>query len=69
MNRRDGVAWSAGADARATAATVRDYHRPIKGELAADRGRYHALDPETYYWAHATFFEAQVAAELLTRTR
>ena len=20
-------------------------------------GRYHALDPETYYWAHATFVE------------
>jgi uncharacterized protein (DUF2236 family) len=48
-------------DRLATAATVRDYHRPIKGELD-DGSRYHALDPETYYWAHATFFEAQVAA-------
>ncbi len=48
-------------DPLATAARVRDYHRPIKGELG-DGERYHALDPETYYWAHATFFEAQVAA-------
>jgi uncharacterized protein (DUF2236 family) len=49
------------ADRLGVAAQVRDYHRPIKGEL--DTGeRYHALDPETYYWAHATFFEAQVAA-------
>ncbi len=44
-----------------TAAKVRDYHRPIKGELDGGE-RYHALEPETYYWAHATFFEAQVAA-------
>lgn len=50
------------ADPLATAAKVRDYHRPIKGVLGGDGGRYHALDPETYYWAHATFFEAQVAA-------
>jgi uncharacterized protein (DUF2236 family) len=49
------------ADRRATAARVRDYHRPIRGELE-DGSRYHALDPDTYYWAHATFFEAQVAA-------
>ena len=22
-----------------------------------DGGRYHALDPDTYFWAHATFVE------------
>ncbi len=49
------------ADARATAAKVRSYHRPINGELDSGEA-YHALDPDTYYWAHATFFEAQVAA-------
>ena len=38
----------------ATAAAVRDYHRGIKG-FDADGQRYHALDPETYFWAHATF--------------
>ncbi|OBF46064.1 hypothetical protein A5719_00875 [Mycolicibacterium peregrinum] len=35
---------------------VRDYHHHIKGEMP-DGARYHALDPETYFWAHATFVE------------
>jgi uncharacterized protein (DUF2236 family) len=35
---------------------VRDFHRDIKGDMP-DGHRYHALDPETYYWAHATFVE------------
>ena len=35
---------------------VRDFHRNIKGEMPDGR-RYHALDPETYFWAHATFVE------------
>jgi len=35
---------------------VRDFHRGIKGDMP-DGSRYHALDPETYYWAHATFVE------------
>ena len=39
---------------------VRDFHHQIKGDMpdGAGRGaRYHALDPQTYYWAHATFVE------------
>jgi uncharacterized protein (DUF2236 family) len=33
---------------------VREFHRAIRG--TDDRGRrYHALDPETFWWAHATF--------------
>lgn len=44
-----------GDRARITAEEVRDYHRNIKGVDAKGR-RYHALDPETFYWAHATFF-------------
>ncbi|MCB0923900.1 MAG: DUF2236 domain-containing protein [Mycobacterium sp.] len=42
---------------------VREFHTGIKGALPesltteANRGRYHALDPETYFWAHATFFD------------
>ena len=33
---------------------VRDLHRRVKG--VDHRGRhYHALDPETFWWAHATF--------------
>ncbi|MGC2654277.1 MAG: oxygenase MpaB family protein [Mycobacterium sp.] len=39
---------------------VRDFHHQIKGDMPDGKGkaaRYHALDPETYYWAHATFVE------------
>jgi len=45
---------------------VRQFHTDIKGELPAEyanesnKGRYHALDPETYFWAHATFFDQVV---------
>ena len=35
---------------------VRDFHLGIKGNMA-DGKRYHALDPDTYFWAHATFVE------------
>lgn len=35
---------------------VRDFHKEIKGDMP-DGSRYHALDPETYFWAHATFVE------------
>ncbi len=45
-----------------TADRVRDYHRGIRSE-AGDPERYAALDPEVYYWAHATFFEGQIAAQ------
>ena len=40
-------------DAEARARGIRDLHAGIKG---MERGRrYHALDPETFWWAHATF--------------
>jgi uncharacterized protein (DUF2236 family) len=35
---------------------VRDFHKDIKGDMPDGR-RYHALDPDTYFWAHATFVE------------
>lgn len=35
---------------------VRDFHHEIKGRMP-DGSRYHALDPGTYFWAHATFVE------------
>lgn len=38
-----------------TGTMIRDWHRDIKGVDSAGR-RYHALDPATFYWAHATFF-------------
>ena len=37
-----------------TGVRVRDFHRDIKG-VQADGRRYHALEPETFWWAHATF--------------
>lgn len=43
-----------GPTAAATGVQVRDFHRDIKGTLA-DGTRYHALQPETFWWAHATF--------------
>lgn len=44
-----------GPRAAETARRVRAHHDTVKG---VDRhGRpYHALDPDTFYWAHATFF-------------
>jgi uncharacterized protein (DUF2236 family) len=51
-------------DGEATARWVRDQHPPIRGRDAQGR-RYHALDPDTYYWAHATFFESQIATQEL----
>jgi uncharacterized protein (DUF2236 family) len=44
-----------GDRAAATGAQIRGYHESIKG-TDADGRRYHALHPETFYWAHATFF-------------
>jgi uncharacterized protein (DUF2236 family) len=54
-------------DWKLTGHTVRDFHRPIKGTMR-DGSRYAALDPDTYYWAHATFFEAQIATQELFGT-
>ena len=44
-----------GDRARHTGEQIRGYHGTIKGVDSAGR-RYHALNPETFYWAHATFF-------------
>lgn len=45
-----------GVDGVAAGHTVRDFHRNIKGTLPSGE-RYSALNPQTYYWAHATFVE------------
>jgi uncharacterized protein (DUF2236 family) len=44
-----------GDRAPTTGAEVRDYHVDIKGVDAQGR-RYHALNPDVFYWAHSTFF-------------
>ncbi len=54
-------------DGPATGRAVRDFHRPITG-TGRDGSRYAALDPGTYFWAHATFFEGQIAAQQLFGT-
>jgi uncharacterized protein (DUF2236 family) len=51
-------------DADTTARWIRERHPSIRGR-DPDGHRYHALDPGTYYWAHATFFEAQIATQEL----
>ena len=40
-------------DGEARARGIRDLHRDIKGVAGGER--FHALDPETFWWAHATF--------------
>lgn len=47
--------------ATGTGPRVRDLHREIKG-VQPDGTRYHALNPTTFWWAHATF---QVMVEQL----
>ena len=44
-----------GDRAAQTGEQIKGFHKTIKGTDAAGR-RYHALNPETFYWAHATFF-------------
>ena len=50
-----------GPDPEATGRRVRDFHTSIKGKMPDGRP-YSALNPETYYWAHATFVEHLVVA-------
>jgi uncharacterized protein (DUF2236 family) len=44
-----------GDRAAQTGDQIKGYHKTIKGVDTSGR-RYHALNPETFYWAHATFF-------------
>jgi uncharacterized protein (DUF2236 family) len=57
-----------GPKAGATGAWVRDQHKTIKGEDRHGQS-YHALNPEAFYWAHATFFEAMIAGQELFGNR
>jgi uncharacterized protein (DUF2236 family) len=50
-----------GAEPHRTGHQVRDFHRPIKGTLPDGRP-YSALNPGTYYWAHACFVEHLITA-------
>lgn len=50
-----------GPDPDASGRQVRDFHRTIKGRLP-DGSPYSALNPDTYYWAHACFVEHLITA-------
>ena len=50
-----------GADPDASGHRVRDFHKPINGRLP-DGAPYSALNPDTYYWAHACFVEHLITA-------
>src|SRR5690625_1971842 len=50
-----------GPDPQANGRQVRDFHRGIHGRMP-DGTPYSALNPHTYYCAHACFVEAMVAA-------
>ncbi len=58
-----------GPTAATTGLEVRDFHRSIRG--TDDHGRrYHALDPATFWWAHATFqFMAEQVVDRFDRHR
>ncbi|MFB7717397.1 oxygenase MpaB family protein [Nocardia sp. NPDC056100] len=49
-------------DPESRARKVRDFHKPIKG-LAPEGTRYHALDPEVFWWTHVTFYESIIATQ------
>ncbi len=57
-----GVVYDGPERAGATGAWIRDQHKAIKGTDAHGRG-YHALSPDAFYWAHATFFESIIAVQ------
>lgn len=46
-----------GPAARQTGADIREMHKSIKGVDGQGR-RYHAMDPDAYFWVHATIFES-----------
>jgi uncharacterized protein (DUF2236 family) len=58
-----GVLYDGPGAAEAEARRIRDLHVSIKGSYQGDDDqvhRYHALNPETYFWAHATIAEVVV---------
>jgi uncharacterized protein (DUF2236 family) len=57
-----GVVYDRPGRAEETASWVRDQHKGIKGKTASGK-QYHALNPDAFYWAHATFFESIIAVQ------
>ncbi|MBH0776760.1 oxygenase MpaB family protein [Nocardia bovistercoris] len=50
-----------GDDGATTGVQIRNFHKPLRGTMADgskfDGQPYSGLDPETFYWAHATFLD------------
>ncbi|MBL1076812.1 DUF2236 domain-containing protein [Nocardia sp. 2] len=51
-----GILYAAPDTARRYGIQVRNFHKSIKGDMPNGR-TYHAINAETFYWAHVTFFE------------
>lgn len=51
------VVFSTPEDAKKYDVQVRSFRKSIKGDMPNGR-QYHAINAETYCWAHVTFFEA-----------
>lgn len=54
-----------GTNPAETGIKIRNFHKPLKG-IVNDDSKYHGtaykgLDPETFYWAHATFVDMTLA--------
>jgi uncharacterized protein (DUF2236 family) len=48
-------------DCQATALGIRDRHWEVKG-VDGHGNRYHALNPDTYFWGHATMLDMLITA-------
>lgn len=49
-------------DPHATGAVVRDFHKDIRAPKGSEHS-YRALDPDVFWWTHATFIESIIATE------
>src|SRR5271167_968574 len=65
VDRPDHVGRLRGPTSHEWGKLVRSFHGPIKGVDKYGR-RYSALNPETFFWAHATFVEDIVTGHELT---
>jgi uncharacterized protein (DUF2236 family) len=45
-----------------TGQMVRNLHRDVKGRMPNGE-RYHALDPDTFWWTHATFIDVVITVQ------
>ncbi|WP_418002849.1 oxygenase MpaB family protein [Mycobacterium sp. PDNC021] len=52
----NGVLYAPPDEAMKFGVQVRNFHKSVQGDMPNGRA-YHAINAETFYWAHATFFE------------